>query len=246
MSVSPPVVIVCNLDNVEPGGNVSTTEDPLGSVNVSTFEVDTDGGEDTLGVIEIGSTVNVELDMVRVSSPVMEALAGSVTVTTGPLGSVTVCMIKDVDPLVFVDIRELEPLERDAVSGHDGRTGPLELIAVLEIYVLVETDDTGEVEELILPLGLFVVDLRVDGELDLAGVLEDLLYIEAVDETTVDAVMRELLQVVVAFGKKEELPGGTYCRTPGATGLEDEMPIRAARQDRPIICFSDISAARLQ
>lgn len=210
VSVSPPLVTVCNPDKVSPGGSVSTTEDPSGSVNVSTFEVDTDGGEDTLDVIDIGSTVNTEPDMVRVSSSVTEALTGSVTVAIGPSGSVTVCMIKDVDSLDFVDTIELEPVERDAVFGADGRTGPLELIAVLERCVLEETDDSGEVDGLILPLGLLVVDLRVDGELGLAGVLEDTLCIEEVDETTVEAITRELLQIVVAFGTNEELPGGTY------------------------------------
>lgn len=99
-----------------------TIEDPSGSVNVSTFEVDVDGVEDTLDVIDIGSTVNVEPDMARVSSPVTEALSGSVAVTTGPLGSVTVCTTKEDDPLGLVDVRELEPVERDTVFEADGRT----------------------------------------------------------------------------------------------------------------------------
>lgn len=117
---------------------------------------------------------------------------------------------------------------------------------MLETRVLVETDDSGEVEELILPLGLLVVDPQVDGELELAGVLEDSLNNEVVDEITLEAVMGELLQVVVAFGTNEELPGGTYWRTPGATGLENEVPAKAVRHDRPIICFNAISADGLQ
>jgi hypothetical protein len=78
---------------------VRTTEDPSGSVNVSTFEVDADGVENTLDATVTGSTVNVEPDIVRVSSPVIEALAGSVTVITGPFGSVSVSTIKGTDIL---------------------------------------------------------------------------------------------------------------------------------------------------
>jgi hypothetical protein len=119
VSVSP-FAVVCNPVKVDPGGSVRTTEDPSGSVNVSTFAVDADGVEDTLDVIDIGSTVNVEPDIVRVSSPVTEALAGSVTVITGLLGSVTVFTMKDADPPGLVDVRELEPVERDAVFEADG------------------------------------------------------------------------------------------------------------------------------
>ncbi len=97
MSVCPSVVTVCSPVKVEPGGSVRTTEDPSVSVNVSKFEVDVDGVENTLDVIDIGSTINVEPDIVRVSSPVIEVLAGSVTVTIGPLGSVRVSTIKDTD-----------------------------------------------------------------------------------------------------------------------------------------------------
>ena len=39
---------------------------------------------------------------------------------------------------------------------------------------------------------------------------------------------------------------GTYWRTPGATGLEKEVLARAARLNRPIICFNAIFAGRLQ
>ena len=105
--------------------------------------------------------------MVRVSSPVTEALAGSVTVIRGSLGCVSVSTIKDADPLGLVDPRELEPVEgdivfevggptgelepveRDTVFEVDGPTRPPELVAVLETHVLVvfvETDDSGEVE----------------------------------------------------------------------------------------------------
>lgn len=221
MSVCPSVVIVCRPVKVEPGGSVRSTEDPSGSVNVSTFEIDADGVEDTtLDVIGIiGSTVNVEPDVVSVSSPVTEALAGIVTVTIGPLGSVSVSTIKDADPLGSVDVRELEPVEGDTVFEVDGPTGPLELVAVLETGVPVETDDSGEVEEPIL---------------------------EAADEKTVEVVGSELLQVVVTFVQDDELPGGTYWRTPGTTGLEKEVPARAARLDRPIICFNAMSASALQ
>jgi hypothetical protein len=116
---------------------------------------------------------------------------------------------------------------------------------VLEIGVLVEIDNSGEVEGLILLLGLVVVDPQVDGQLELAGMLEDCLNDEGLDETTVETVMRELLQVVVAFGTNEELPGEEYWRTAGATGFENEMPARAMRQDRPIICFNAISVGGL-
>jgi len=58
--------------------------------------------------------------------------------------------------------------------------------------------------------------------------------------------VRELLQVVVTFVQDEEPPVGKYWRTPGATGLEKEVPARAARLDRPIICFNAISVGRLQ
>ena len=98
MSVCPSVVTVCSPVKVEPGGSVRTTEDPSGSVNVSTFEVDADGVENTLDATVTGSTVNVEPDMVRVSSPVIEALAGRVRVTKDSPGSVSVCTIKDADP----------------------------------------------------------------------------------------------------------------------------------------------------
>lgn len=58
-------------------------------------------------LLELGFTVNVESDMVRVSSPVTEALIGSVAVTIGLLGSVTLCMMKDADPPGVGDVREL-------------------------------------------------------------------------------------------------------------------------------------------
>lgn len=97
VSVCPSVVTVRSPDIVKPGGSVRTTEDLSGWMNVSTFEVDADDIENTLDVIDIGCTVNVEPDIVRVSSPVTEALAGTVRVTTGPLGSVSVSTTKDAD-----------------------------------------------------------------------------------------------------------------------------------------------------
>lgn len=72
MSVCPSVITVCGSVRVEPGGSVRTTEDPSGLVNVSTFGADAGGVENTLDVIDIGSTVNVEPDIVRVSGPVTE------------------------------------------------------------------------------------------------------------------------------------------------------------------------------
>jgi hypothetical protein len=228
---------------------VRTTEDPSDSVNVSTFEADAGGVENTLDVIDIGSTVNVEPDIVRVSGPVTEELAGRVRVTTDPLGSVSVCTIEDADPSSLVDVRELETVERDTIFEVDGSTGPLELVVVLETHVLVGIDDCGEVEELMLPLAL-LVDLKVNGELELAGVLKYSLHDEAVEEKTVESVVLELHQVVVrvvvTVVQDEEPPVGTYWRTPRATGLEKEVPARAARLDRPIICFNAISAGRLQ
>jgi hypothetical protein len=91
-----------------------------------------------------------------------------------------------------------------------------------------------------------VVDLRVDSELELAGVLEDLLRNEVVDEKSVDAVVRELLQVVVTVVPDEEHSGRTYWCTPGAMGLEKDVPARAARLNRLIICLNAISAGGLQ
>lgn len=247
VSVSPSVVIVCSPVKVEPGGSMRTTEDPSGSVNVSTFEVDADGVEDTLDVINIGSTVNVELDMVRVSSPVTDALAGSVIVTIGPLGSVSVCTIKDVDPLGAVVIGSTVNVEPDMVRFSNPvtdalagsvtvTTGPLGSVSVCTIKGtdppgLVESDDSGEVEELILPL---------------AGVLGDSQHDEVVDEKTIEVALRELFQVVVTAVPDELFPGGINWRTPGATGLEKEVPTRAARLDRPIICFNAISVGGLQ
>jgi hypothetical protein len=169
---------------------------------------------DPLGATVTGSTVNIELDIVRVSSPVTEALVGRVRVTKDSPGSVSVCTIKDADPQGLVDVRELETVESDAVFEVDDPTGPLELVVMLETHVL--------------------------------GVLEDSLHDEAVDEKTVESVVRELLQVVVTVVQDEEPPVGTYWRTPGATGLEKEVPARAARLDRRIICFNAISVGRLQ
>jgi hypothetical protein len=214
VSVCPSVVTVCSPVKVEPGGSVRTTEDPSGSVNVSTFEVDTDGVENTLDAAVTGSTVNVEPDIVRVSSPVTEELAGRVRVTKDSPGSMSVCTIKGADPQGLVNVWELETVERDTVFEVEGLTGPLELVVVLETHVL--------------------------------GVLEDSLHDEAVDEKTVESVVHELLQVDVTVVQDEEPLVGTYWRTTGATGLEKEVPARAARLDRPIICFNAISAGRLQ
>lgn len=61
---------------------------------------------------------------------------------------------------------------------------------MLETHVLVQIDDCGEVEELMLPLAL-LVDLKVNGE------LEDSLHDEVVEEKTVESVVLELHQVVV-------------------------------------------------
>jgi hypothetical protein len=97
VSVCPSVVTVRSPDMVKPGGSVRTTEDLSGWMNVSMFEVNVDGIENTLDVINIGCTVNVEPDIVRVSSTVTEALAGSVAVMTGPFGSVSVSTIKGTD-----------------------------------------------------------------------------------------------------------------------------------------------------
>lgn len=256
-----------------------TTEDPPGSVNVSTFEVNADGVEDTLDAIDIGSTVNVEPDIVRVSSPVIEALAGTVRVTTGPLGSVSVsttkgtdildaavtgstvnmepdivrvsspvteslaakvrvttdspgsvsvCTIEDADPLGPVDVRELETVERDTIFEVDV---PLELVEIV---------DSGEVEELLLQL-IVVVDVKVDSELAIESVLD-----EVVEEKMIEFVVLELLQLTVPVVPDEEPPEGTNWRTAGARGFEKEVPARAARLKRPMICFNAIFAGRLQ
>lgn len=68
-------------------------------------------------------------------------------------------------------------------------------------------NERDNVEELIVLLGLLVVDSRVDGEYELVGVLEDLLNYDIVDETTVEAIMRKLLQLIVAFSINDELGG---------------------------------------
>lgn len=54
MSVCPSVVTVCGSVKVELDGSVRTTEDPLGFVNVSTFEDDADG-VDTALVVGVGT-----------------------------------------------------------------------------------------------------------------------------------------------------------------------------------------------
>ena len=54
-----------------------TTEDPLGSVNVSTFEVDVDGVENTLDVIDIGSTVNVGVGTLSLKNTKMNVSAAA-------------------------------------------------------------------------------------------------------------------------------------------------------------------------
>ena len=72
VSVCPSVITVCGPVRVEPGSSVRTTEDPSGLVNVLTFEANAGGVENTLDVIDIGSTVNVEPDIVRVLGPVTE------------------------------------------------------------------------------------------------------------------------------------------------------------------------------
>lgn len=155
----------------------------------------------------------------------------------------SVCTIEDADPSSPVDVRELDTVERDTIFEVDGPTKPLELAVVLDTCVLVETDESGEVEELVLSLVPLVV-LKVNGE------LEDSLHDEVVEDKTVESVMLELHQVVVrvvvTVVQDGEPPGGTYWRTPGATGLEKELPARAARLDRPIICLNAISAGRLQ
>lgn len=83
-------------------------------------------------------------------------------------------------------------------------------------------------------------------ETNVVGVLEDSLDDKAVDEKKVESVVRELLQVVVTVVQDEQPLVGTCWRMPGATGLEKEVPARAARLDRLIICFNAISAGRLQ
>ena len=179
MSVCPFVITVCSPVKVEPIGSVRTTKGPSGWVNVSTFKVDATGVEKMLDVIDIDSTVNWEPDIVSVSSPVTEALAGRARVTKDSPGSGSVCTIKDADPQGLVYVRELETVERDTIFEVNGLTGPLELVVVLETHILVETDNSSEVEELILLLVL-LVDLKVDGQLELSGVLEDSLHNEVV------------------------------------------------------------------
>ena len=263
MSVCPSVVTVCSPVKVEPGGSVRTTVDPSGSVNVSTFEVDADGVENTLDAAVTGSTVNTEPDIVRVSSPVTEALAGTVSVITGPLGSVSVSTIKDADPLggngstvnIEPDIVRVSSPVTEALAGRvrvtEDPPGSVSvctikdadsqgLVDVRELET-AERDTVFEVDDPTGPLELVVVL-----ETHVLGVLEDSLHDEAVDEKTVESVVRELLQVVVTFVQDEEPPVGKYWRTPGATGLEKEVPARAARLDRPIICFNAISVGRLQ
>lgn len=118
-----------------------TTEDPPDPVNVSTFEVDADCVGNMLDVIDIGSTVNVEPYIVRVSSPVIEALVGSVIVTIGPLDSVSVSMIKGTNTLdiavigstvnVELDIvRVSSPLTEELAGTVRIRTGPLGSVSV--------------------------------------------------------------------------------------------------------------------
>jgi hypothetical protein len=72
-------------------------------------------------------------------------------------------------------------------------------VVVLKTYVLVETDDSGKVEGLILPL-ILLVELKV---LELAGVLEDILCDEAVDKKTVKAIVDGQLELA---GVLEDLP----------------------------------------
>ena len=54
MSVCPSVVTVCGSVKVELDGSVRTTEDPSGPVNVSTFEANAGGVENTL-VVGVGT-----------------------------------------------------------------------------------------------------------------------------------------------------------------------------------------------
>jgi hypothetical protein len=61
-------------------------------------------------------------------------------------------------------------------------------------------------------------------ETQVLGVLEDSLHDEAVDEKTVDSVVRELLQVVVTVVQDEEPPVGTYWRTPDMRPKESKRP----------------------
>jgi hypothetical protein len=249
----------------ELAGTVRVRIGPLGSVSVSTIEEATD----MLDAVGIGSTVNVELDIVRVSSPLIEALAGNLrvmkdppgcesvsrikdvelldatgigstvnvedivrvsspviellaeSVTRDPPGSVSVSKIKDAD---VVGVRELEAVERATVFDIDSPSGPSEL---------VEVDDCGETDELRLPL-IILEEVKTDSELELAVLLAELLYGDAEDE------------VVVTVVQDEELPVGVYWRTSGTKGLENEVPIRAARLDRLMICFNAISAERLR
>lgn len=97
----------------------------------------------------------------------------------------------------------------------------------------MEVDDCGETDELRLPL-IILEEVKTDSELELAVLLAELLYDDAEDE------------VVVTVVQDEELPVGIYWRTSGTKGHEKEVPIRAARLDRLMICFNAIAAERLR
>lgn len=91
VNVEPDVVSV-SISVIEGlAGTVRVIIGPLGSVSISTIKEDTK----TLDTGVIGSTVNVELNILRVSSPLTEELAGTIRVRTGPLGSVSVSTIKE-------------------------------------------------------------------------------------------------------------------------------------------------------
>jgi hypothetical protein len=84
-------------------------------VNILMFEVNTDSIKNILDIINISSTVNIELDIVRVLSLVIEALVRSVIVITSPLSSVSVSIIKGTNILDAAIIGSTVNIELDIV-----------------------------------------------------------------------------------------------------------------------------------
>lgn len=100
-------------------------------------------GFDPLGAT-VGSTVNVELDIVRVSSPVIEALAGRVRVMEDPRGCLSVSTINDADPLTVkevdpVGIKDVDVEEHDPVGNKEVEplgVKDVELVGINEVESL--------------------------------------------------------------------------------------------------------------
>lgn len=208
----------------ELAGAVRVRTGPLGSVSVSTIEEATD----MLDAVGIGSTVNVELDIVRVSSPLIEALAGNVKVMKDPPGCESVSMIKDADPLGVkeadpggikdddpLSVRELDPVsvkEVDPLGATVGSAVNVELDIVRVSSPVIEAL-AGRVRVIKDPPGCVSVSTINDA---------DPLVVKEVDPVGIKDVDVEEPDPV---GNKEVEPLGVK-------GLEKEVPTRAVWLDR--------------